>query len=161
RPPADARAPHRRRRGALPPGRAPDRAAARRDPRRRRGRWAGRPRAAPAPAGRHAARLRAARRRMSRSLYLLRHAKSSWDDADRTDHDRPLAARGRRAADAIARHMREQAIAPALVLSSTARRARETAERIQPALGTATIEYERALYGARAVDLLERVRTVP
>jgi phosphohistidine phosphatase len=98
---------------------------------------------------------------MSRTLYLLRHAKSSWDDAGLADHDRPLAPRGRRAADAIARHMQDETIAPELVLSSTARRARETAERIQPALGTAPVEYERALYGARAVDLLERVRAVP
>jgi phosphohistidine phosphatase SixA len=69
---------------------------------------------------------------MSTLLYLLRHAKSSWKHAELSDHDQPLAARGRRAADAIARHMREQAIAPELVLCSTARRARETAERIQP-----------------------------
>jgi len=98
---------------------------------------------------------------MSRYLYLMRHAKSSWEDAALADHDRPLAGRGRRAADAIARHMREQRIAPALVLSSTARRARETAERIRPAIGTAPIQYERELYGASAAELLERLRTVP
>jgi phosphohistidine phosphatase len=98
---------------------------------------------------------------MSKSLHLLRHAKSSWNEVELADHDRPLAPRGRRAADAIARHMREQAIAPELVLSSTARRARETVERIRPALGAAPIRYERELYGASATELLERLRTVP
>jgi phosphohistidine phosphatase len=65
-------------------------------------------------------------------LYLLRHAKSSWKDTSLPDHDRPLAGRGRRAAKAIARHMREQGIEPDLVLCSSARRARETLDRMEP-----------------------------
>jgi phosphohistidine phosphatase len=97
----------------------------------------------------------------TRRVYLLRHAKSSWQNVDLADHDRPLAPRGRRAADAIARHMRAEAITPGLVLCSTARRARETVERVRPALGAATILYERELYGASATDLLARLRTVP
>ena len=96
-----------------------------------------------------------------RRLYLLRHAKSSWTDADLPDHDRPLAGRGRRAADAIADHMRAEAIAPVLVLCSTARRARETCERVGPALGTAPVRYEAGLYGASATSLLERLRGLP
>jgi phosphohistidine phosphatase len=96
-----------------------------------------------------------------RRLHLLRHAKSSWDDPGLADHDRPLAGRGRRAADAIARHMRAEAIAPELVLCSTAARARETCERIGPALGVAPVRYEAELYGASATTLLERVRAVP
>ena len=43
-------------------------------------------------------------------LYVLRHAKSSWDDPARSDHDRPLAPRGRKAAKSMARHMREQRV---------------------------------------------------
>ena len=96
-----------------------------------------------------------------RRLYLLRHAKSSWKDADLADHDRPLAGRGRRAADAIADHMRDEAIAPELVLCSTAHRARETYERIRPALGAAPVRYEPGLYGASATSLLERLRGLP
>jgi phosphohistidine phosphatase SixA len=49
-----------------------------------------------------------------RRLYLLRHAKSSWKDEGLADHDRPLARRGRRAAKAIGRHLREQAVEPEL-----------------------------------------------
>jgi phosphohistidine phosphatase len=94
-------------------------------------------------------------------LYLLRHAKSSWKDTSLSDRDRPLAARGRRAAKAIARHLREQGIEPELVLCSTARRARETLDRIEPALGTPIIRIEDDLYAASADALLERLRSVP
>jgi phosphohistidine phosphatase len=95
-----------------------------------------------------------------RVVYLLRHAKSSWKTGAR-DHERPLAGRGRRAAKAIAAHLREQGIEPELVLCSTARRARETLERIEPALGAPTVLIERELYGAGSGALLERLRGVP
>src|SRR5262245_6241843 len=94
-------------------------------------------------------------------LYLLRHAKSSWKDTSLPDHDRPLAGRGRRAAKAIAGHLREQGIEPELVLCSTARRARETLERIEPALGASALCLEDELYAAGAPALLERLRSVP
>ena len=98
---------------------------------------------------------------MSHRLYLLRHAKSSWDHPELADHDRPLAKRGRRATKALARYLREHEIAPELVLCSTARRARETLERIEPALGTPSVRYESELYAASAGALLERLREVP
>ena len=94
-------------------------------------------------------------------LYLLRHAKSSWKDTSLPDHDRPLTGRGRRAAKAIARHMRDNGIEPELVLCSTARRARETLDRIEPALGTGEVQLEPDLYAASAPALLERLRSVP
>jgi phosphohistidine phosphatase len=94
-------------------------------------------------------------------LYLLRHAKSSWKDTSLPDHDRPLTGRGRRAAKAIARHMRDNGIEPELVLCSTAQRARETLDRIEPALGTGEVQLEPDLYAASAPALLERLRSVP
>ena len=93
-------------------------------------------------------------------LYLLRHAKSSWKEPGLPDHDRPLAGRGRRAAKAIARHLREQGIEPQLVLCSPARRARETLEAIEPALGRRAVRVEPELYGASAGVLLEQLRGV-
>ena len=96
-----------------------------------------------------------------RRLYLLRHAKSSWEQPRLADHDRPLAGRGRRAGTALAHHLREQDIRPQLVLCSTARRARETLERIEPTLGARAVHVERELYGASAGMLLERLRSVP
>jgi phosphohistidine phosphatase len=98
---------------------------------------------------------------MTRRLYLLRHAKSSWKDPGLADRDRPLAGRGRRAAAALAVHLAEQQILPELVLCSTAVRTRETYERLAAALGTAPVRYERRLYAASADDLLELLRTMP
>jgi phosphohistidine phosphatase len=94
-----------------------------------------------------------------RRLYLLRHAKSSWDDPQLADHDRPLAPRGRRASKAMAEHLQSEQIAPEVVLCSTARRAQETLERIN--LTDAEILIEPELYGASATDLLERLRNLP
>jgi phosphohistidine phosphatase len=92
-----------------------------------------------------------------RRLYLLRHAKSSWKEQGLADHDRPLAPRGRRAARALARHLRDE---PELVLCSTARRARETLAGIEPALGRSEIRLEPELYGAGPAALLERLREI-
>ena len=96
---------------------------------------------------------------MSHRLYLLRHAKSSWDHPELADHDRPLAKRGRRATKALARYLREHDIAPELVLCSTARRARETLEGIE--LAAPDVRHESELYGASARELMERLREVP
>jgi phosphohistidine phosphatase len=93
-------------------------------------------------------------------VYLLRHAKSSWKVGGVPDHDRPLAPRGRRAAKAIAGHLLEEGIEPELVLCSTARRARETLERIEPVLGTPVVRFEPGLYAASAGMLLERLHGV-
>jgi phosphohistidine phosphatase len=98
---------------------------------------------------------------MSKRLYLLRHAKSSRKQPELADHERPLTGRGRRAASAIARHLREHDVTPELVLCSTARRARETLERLEPALGTAAVRHEPQLYRASADVLLERLHSVP
>jgi len=97
-----------------------------------------------------------------RALYLLRHAKSSWDDPAVRDHDRPLAPRGRRAAARVAAYLRDVGIRPAIVLCSSARRAVETLEPILQAFdGGLDVRTERALYGADAGELLARVRRVP
>ena len=99
---------------------------------------------------------------MDRRLYLLRHAKSSWDDPALADHDRPLAPRGRRAAKLLAEHLQRERIAPDAVLCSSARRARETLEGIAPALGDRdSVHVEPELYGASSGDVLERLRRLP
>ena len=96
-----------------------------------------------------------------KQLLLLRHAKSSWDDPELSDHDRPLASRGRRAARLLADHLRREALTPEVVLCSSARRTRETLERIATALGdAATFEVEAELYAASEQRLLERVRAL-
>jgi phosphohistidine phosphatase len=95
-------------------------------------------------------------------LYLLRHAKSSWDDPELEDRDRPLAPRGRRASAHIAEHLRGDHVAPALVLCSSALRTRETLAAILPALeGELEIRIEDGLYGAGVDALLARLNDVP
>jgi phosphohistidine phosphatase len=82
-------------------------------------------------------------------LYLLRHAKSSWDEPGLADHDRPLAPRGRRAAKAMGRYLQEHEIEPDVIVCSSATRARQTLER----LGLAGARIEPGLYGADAATL--------
>jgi phosphohistidine phosphatase len=96
-----------------------------------------------------------------RTLYLLRHAKSSWDDPALADRERPLAPRGRKDGKLLAEHLRKQGIEPELVLCSAAARTRETLELVRPALGGATVAVEDELYGASSDELLARLRRVP
>ena len=93
-------------------------------------------------------------------LLLLRHAKSSWDDAGVRDHDRPLNARGRRAAPRMAEVLEQDTLRPGRVLSSTAHRARETAELLMEAWGRGTEEITlvEELYLAPPATLVETVR---
>lgn len=70
----------------------------------------------------------------TRTLYLLRHAKSSWSEAGVSDHDRPLNQRGRQAATRMGAHLARVRPFPDLVLCSDARRARETWERVEQEL---------------------------
>src|SRR3954454_5791713 len=96
-----------------------------------------------------------------RQLLLLRHAKSSWDDPALSDHARPINARGRRAAAAIAQAMRELGLAPDIVLVSSARRTLQTLEALTPFDDPALIEPMDALYLAPWRSLLEALRAVP
>ncbi len=93
-------------------------------------------------------------------LYLLRHAKSSWDDPGLSDRDRPLSPRGRRTAKRIAEHLRAEGIRPELVLCSPAIRARQTLARVRRALGDPRVSFDEALYAADADELLARLRAV-
>ena len=97
---------------------------------------------------------------MSR-LYLLRHAKSSWDDPGSNDRDRPLSPRGRRAAERIAEHLRAEGVRLDLVLCSPAVRARQTLARVRRALGDPKVSFDQTLYAADADRLLARLRAVP
>ena len=80
-------------------------------------------------------------------LFVLRHAKSSWDDPGLDDRERPLAPRGQRACKVMAEHLRTNAIEPELVLCSTSRRTRETLEGVAPRGENA--DRVRALLGHR------------
>lgn len=94
------------------------------------------------------------------TLSLLRHGKSSWDDPDVDDHERPLAERGRNAARDIGGVIGARRPPPDLVLCSSALRARETLEIALAQRGSATPEVviQELLYLAPATVLLGLVR---
>jgi phosphohistidine phosphatase len=95
------------------------------------------------------------------TLSLLRHAKSSWDAPGLDDFERPLARRGEDAAPRMGAYMKKHAIAPELILCSTAVRTRQTLDLVLPHLsGAPVVQYEDALYLAPARTLLARLRKI-
>ncbi|MBM3485886.1 MAG: histidine phosphatase family protein [Alphaproteobacteria bacterium] len=96
-----------------------------------------------------------------RTLYLLRHAKSSWIDPSVEDYERPLAPRGRRAAARIADYMHRHGFRPDLVLCSPARRARETWALMAERLDEPSVRYLKTLYLAPPSRLATMVARLP
>jgi phosphohistidine phosphatase len=94
-------------------------------------------------------------------LTLLRHAKSSWDDKVPRDFDRPLNARGRKAAVTVGRELRAQGLAFDKVIASSAVRVVETLSSLWEGYGDQLEpEHEADLYLASPAALLERIQAV-
>lgn len=94
-------------------------------------------------------------------LWILRHAKSSWSDGHLDDHDRPLATRGERAADAVGEALAERKAQPQRILASTALRVRSTVERVQAQLPEELpVSFEASLYLASAQNWIDRLRSL-
>jgi phosphohistidine phosphatase len=94
-----------------------------------------------------------------KELFLVRHAKSSWDDPTISDHDRPLNERGYRNAPEMGRRLSDRGVSPDALISSTAQRARTTARIIADSLGwpEERVVLDRALYHASATELQEYI----
>lgn len=89
-----------------------------------------------------------------KTLYILRHAKSSWSDPSLADFDRPLNERGLNAAPFIGEVMARKEILPDLILSSPARRAMQTAAFVKEAGGlNGPIQYDERIYEASPQSL--------
>lgn len=95
-------------------------------------------------------------------LFLIRHAKSSWDDAALADRERPLNERGKRDAPKIGERLARREVKPDLILASPAVRALMTAKII-----AGKLDYKRKhigvddrLYAAQADDLLEIIHAL-
>ena len=97
---------------------------------------------------------------MERTLLLLRHGKSDWGVDTLDDYDRPLRKRGREATQRMATWLRNHAYTTPHIVSSSAVRARSTAELIARELGLActTVELDGRLYEATPKTLLEVCR---
>ncbi len=95
-------------------------------------------------------------------LLVMRHAKSDWEAGVASDHARPLNARGRAAAPLMGRLLAALDEAPDLVLTSSAVRARTTAELAAEAGDwNAAIEVRDALYGAGPDGVVEEIMSAP
>lgn len=98
-----------------------------------------------------------------KKLLLVRHAKSDWSDPALADHDRPLNKRGARDAPRMAALWAENLPAPDLIVSSTARRARQTAKAFAKAWkkDPQTILLREDLYLASPRTWLKVVQALP
>jgi phosphohistidine phosphatase len=94
-----------------------------------------------------------------KKLSLLRHAKSSWDDPVERDFDRPLNGRGRRAAQRMGAHFRDEGLAFDQVIASPALRIRQTVEGLESGLGARLQpHWDQRIYMASAAILFDLVQ---
>lgn len=98
-----------------------------------------------------------------KTLYLIRHAKSSWDSPALHDFERPLNKRGERDAPNMAKRLKEKKVLPDMMLSSPANRALTTCKVFAETLGfsTSKIITNQALYHASEESILEIIKTTP
>ncbi len=96
-----------------------------------------------------------------KTLTLLRHAKSGWDDPVARDFDRPLNPKGRRAAATMGKHLRALGLTFDRVIASPAVRVQETLDDVATGFGPVAPEWDKRLYLASAASLLDVVRETP
>jgi phosphohistidine phosphatase len=97
-----------------------------------------------------------------KTLTLLRHAKSGWDDPVARDFDRPLNPKGQRAAQAVGRHMKAEGLAFDHVAASPAARVVETLEQVATGYGSDLAPaWDQRIYLASAATLLDLVHELP
>ena len=95
-----------------------------------------------------------------KTLMLLRHAKSSWDNASLDDFDRPLNERGRKASATIGKYLADSNEAIDLIISSPAVRTRETIERSNLGSFAAETRFDQRIYEASSARLMEVVSQI-
>ena len=92
-------------------------------------------------------------------LLILRHAKSSWEFSELSDHDRPLNNRGKRDTLRIGKKILEEGIVPQLIICSSAIRASSTASKVAKACGyQGEIIVENSLYDSGYIEYLNVVK---
>ena len=100
---------------------------------------------------------------MTRELLVLRHAKSAWNTDARTDFDRPLSKRGRRAAPRVGRFLAGEGLVPDYVVSSPAMRTRQTVlAACEPmGIGEDAIYWDERIYHASTGKLMDVLSESP
>jgi phosphohistidine phosphatase len=100
-------------------------------------------------------------RKPVKTLLVLRHAKSSWKVTGISDHARPLNKRGKKAAPRMGQLLFEEDLVPDVILSSSALRARQTADLVAEASGfDGEVVYLDDFYHAWPSDYLDALRTL-
>lgn len=97
-----------------------------------------------------------------KTLYIVRHAKSSWEDPLLDDFSRPLNDRGKRDAPRMGKRLKEKRIHPDLMVTSPARRALATCKRIAEVLDYKEdkIKIDRDLYHAGHDEILQVIKSL-
>jgi len=98
-----------------------------------------------------------------KTIYIVRHGKSSWENPSLADHDRPLLSTGIKKTKRIAKFLQSKKIKPDLLLSSSAVRAYQTAEIIAKAIGYKIdkIKKEPGLYHASPDEIFSELYALP
>lgn len=97
-----------------------------------------------------------------KTLTLLRHAKSGWDDPGLRDFDRPLNQKGQRAALAVGRHLKSLGLVFDHVVASPAVRVTETLEQVESGYGSALAPaWDQRVYLASVSTLLDIIHELP
>jgi phosphohistidine phosphatase len=97
-----------------------------------------------------------------KTLLLLRHAKSSWKDSDREDHDRPLNKRGKRDARRMGQLLQDENLLPDLIVCSSAKRTRRTVELVAEGAGfRGETRITGEIYEANGERLLAAIAALP
>ncbi|MDQ6992071.1 MAG: histidine phosphatase family protein [Mariprofundus sp.] len=98
-----------------------------------------------------------------KTLILIRHAKSGWDDLSASDYDRTLNSRGKGDAPKMGLTLNQRQLVPDLFLSSTAERARMSTTLMLEAMPypLEKVAWRRELYLATTSKLMQTIRTVP
>lgn len=96
-----------------------------------------------------------------KSVYFIRHGKSSWDDISISDHERPLNERGKRDSKNMGRYLVENGHKIDLIISSSAKRAKSTAKNINEMIKSGNVQIEPKLYHSSAMTILRVVQNIP
>ncbi|MDH3981560.1 MAG: histidine phosphatase family protein [Kiritimatiellaceae bacterium] len=95
---------------------------------------------------------------MPKTLYLVRHAKSSWAENEQPDFERPLNHRGLRDAQKMGQRLKEQNAWPEIIVCSPATRAVQTLENLN--LEIENVVFNKTVYEAEAVTLLTLIQSL-
>ncbi len=95
-------------------------------------------------------------------LWIIRHAKSSWDQPGLSDFDRPLNKRGRRDGPVMQAWLKRQDCLPQWIISSDSNRTRETSEYVQAALNSSVpVIFSHQLYLPSLYNILDAIAETP